>query len=235
MPSSTTLSRRQTTDEEAESLHAERLVACGRRIITVLSDPANHTAIRSEMALMASYFAAGHDEGMSNDNAIHSVNLRHPEPVQLPQLNRHCSQPQRHRPWDRESVPPFSSITAALLLGIAFDPLRSFDAQTRPEPLAAVYRDTDIEWGMVVLDVTDLIRMSGVVRYGIVGFQVGMGMFIASRHTNIDPCNPTGFGYPLRVLEEVRPRRAMSSVDYLTKFDSGGGGVRFPGLHAGSQ
>ncbi|KAK8116696.1 uncharacterized protein PG998_004977 [Apiospora kogelbergensis] len=211
---------------EEESLHADRLVACLRRIVTVLSDPTNRTAISSEMALAASYFAAGHGDGVSDDNAGHGLNLRRPEPVQLPELNRRApGQGQRRRPWDRESVPPFPFITAALLLGVGSDPPPGYDGVNRPEPLATVYRDPDVEWGMVVVDVTDLI-LSGVLRYGIVGFKIGEARWIDSRRALMDLRReyggfdlPTG---PLAVLEAVRPRRAMSAVDYMAKFDWGG-------------
>ncbi|KAK8037686.1 hypothetical protein PG991_001032 [Apiospora marii] len=162
---------------EEESLHADHLVACLGRVVTVLSDPANRTATGSEMAFASSYFVAGHDEGM--------LNLRRPEPVQLPELNRNKSyqdpyQAQRYRPWDRENVPPFPFITAALLLGVSSDLPPGYAGFNRPEPLATVYRDPDIEWGMVVVDVTDLL-LSGVLRYGIVGFKVGMAKWIGSR------------------------------------------------------
>ncbi|KAK6827465.1 hypothetical protein PG987_010806 [Apiospora arundinis] len=208
---------------EEESLHADRLVACLRRIVTVLSDPANRTAIGSEMALAVSYFAAGHDEGVGDNSAGHGLNLRRPEPVQLPELNRNVSsqtQVPRRRPWDRESVPPFPFITAALLLGVGSDPSPGYDGTNRQEPLATVYRDPDVEWGMVVVDVTDLI-ISGVLRYGIVGFKVGQASALCGTFT----INMGGFDLPsgpLTVLEAVRPRRAMSAVDYMAKFDWGG-------------
>lgn len=98
-------------------------------------------------------------------------------------------------------------------------------APTRPEPLETVWRgDTDIEWGMVVLDITNLSSTSAdtlMMRYGIVGFKVGMAKFIASREANFIP--PRGASFegehgPLRVIEEVRPRRAMSAAEYMAKF-----------------
>lgn len=203
-------------------------MACLRRIVNVLSDPANRTAIGSEMTLAVSYFAASHDEGVSDGNAGHGLNLSRPEPVQLPELNRHVpgqTQAQRRRPWDRESVPPFPFITAALLLGVGSDPPPGYDGTNRPEPLATVYRDPDVEWGMVVVDVTDLI-LSGLLRYGIVGFKVGMAKWIDSRCALGDLRREYG-GFdlpsgPLTVLEAVRPRRAMSAVDYMARFDWGG-------------
>lgn len=214
---------------EEESLHADRLVACLGRIVTVLSDPANRTAIGNEMALAASYFAAGDDEGVSDDNAGQGRNLRRPEPVQLPELDRHRSSQsgaERQRPWDRESVPPFPFITAALLLGVSSEPPPGYAGFNRPEPPTTVFRDPDVEWGMVVVDVTDLIRR-GVLRYGIVGFKIGSARWINSfgalAQLNADYTRYMGLPPgPLAVLEAVRTRRAMSAVDYMAKFDWGG-------------
>ena len=200
-----------STSEE-ESLHGPRLVACCQRILTILSDPVNHTAIRSEMALAPSYFTADADGA---------------EPVELPELNRKRPyEPQRFRQWNRESIPPFPFITAAVLQGIGFDPVWGANAPTRPESLATVWRgDTDIEWGMVVFDITELGLRSAdrpAVRYGIVGFRVGMAKFVPSREADFIPFQGASFQGeegPLRVIEKVRPRRAMSAAEYMAKFE----------------
>lgn len=80
---------------EEESLHGPQLVACCRRIVTIFSDPVNHMAIRSEMALAAGYF---------------TTNGADAEPVELPELNRkHPGDSQRFRQWDRERISPSPS------------------------------------------------------------------------------------------------------------------------------
>ncbi|KAI1846166.1 hypothetical protein JX266_007691 [Neoarthrinium moseri] len=193
---------------EEESLHGPPLVACCRRIVTIFSDPANHTAIRGELGLASLYYAENGD-----------VLDRHcPEPVELPELTRkNPGDPRRWRPWDRAGMQPFPFISAALLQGVALDPARGRSAPNRPEPLGTVYRDTDIEWGMVVFDITDL----NAVRYGIVGFTVGMAKFVRSVEEGRPRFQGASFQPeegPLRVLEEVRPRKAMSAGDYMAKF-----------------
>ncbi|KAF2993710.1 hypothetical protein E8E14_002011 [Neopestalotiopsis sp. 37M] len=193
---------------EEESLHGAPLVACCRRIVTILSEPANHIAIRSELSLAEVYLGQ------------HDSDEHRPEPVELPKLSRkQPDSPHRQRPWDRTMVAQFPFISASLLQGVAFDPGNGRSAPHRPEPLATVYRDDDIEWGMVVFDITD----PKAVRYGIVGFAVAMAKLIGSlEEERRVPFQGASFAFqegPLRVVDEVRPRKAMSAAEYMAKFD----------------
>ena len=63
----------------------------------------------------------------------------------------------------------FPLIAACLLQGIGFEVRQGVTRVALPEPLGTVYRDTSIEWGMVVVDITQL----NAVRYGIVGLALG--------------------------------------------------------------
>ncbi|KAI0438432.1 hypothetical protein F4803DRAFT_565284 [Xylaria telfairii] len=191
-----------------ESLQGTPLTVCCQRIVTIFSDPANHTAIRGELALADAYYAT--DEAR-RDRLV---------PVELPELTRrHPGDPRRFPPWDRTSVVPFPFISASLLQGVAFDPRLARGAPARPEPLATVYRDTDLEWGMVVVDITDLKK----VRYGIVGFAVAMAKFVPSLAAEKRPFHfDARFHFeegPLRVMDEVRPRKALSATEYMAKFN----------------
>ncbi|KAI1112395.1 hypothetical protein F5Y14DRAFT_442618 [Nemania sp. NC0429] len=191
-----------------ESLQGTPLTVCCRRIVTIFSDPANHTAIRGELALADTYYARGETR---KDTLV---------PVELPELTRkHPFDPRRFRPWDRTTVVPFPFISASLLQGVAFDPRWGRGAPARLEPLATVYRDTDLEWGMVVVNITDLKR----VRYGIVGFAVAMAKFVPSLEAERRPLHQGASFYfeegPLRVMDEVRPRRVLSAAEYMRKFN----------------
>ncbi|KAH8161272.1 hypothetical protein CIB48_g6975 [Xylaria polymorpha] len=196
------------TTEPAESLQGYPLTACCQRIVRIFADPANHTAVRGELALAADYYAR--DGGCEY----------RPEPVELPPYNR--MQMFTPRPWDRITVPEFPFISACLLQGVAFNPQVGRTAPTRPEPLATVYRDTSVEWGMVVVDITNL----NAVCYGIVGFSVSMAVFVPSLEAEISQFNKSHFARErgvlergdLRVMEEVRPRKAMSAAEYMAKF-----------------
>ncbi|KAI1172445.1 hypothetical protein F4777DRAFT_514149 [Nemania sp. FL0916] len=196
------------TTEPIESLQGYPLTACCERSVTIFADPANYRAIRSELALAESYYVR--DGGREY----------RPEPVELPDGNRRNS-PVRKRPWDHSSTREFPFIAACLLQGVGFTPRIGRTAPVSLEPLATVYRDDSIEWGMVVLDITDL----DAVRYGIVGFTVSMAKFVPSLEAERIPFSmgargPGAFEFgDLRVMDEIRPRRAMSAAEYMAKFD----------------
>lgn len=196
--------------EPEQSLQGYPLTACCRRVVTIFSDPANHTAIRAELNLAARHYVR--DGGRE-----HSL-----EPVELPEFSRTQSNTKdRTRPWDHTSVPEFPFIAACLLQGVAFDPQLGLTQPARPEPLGTVYRDTSIEWGMVVVDITDLHAVS----YGIVGFTVCQAKFVPTLEAQRNPVSMGAMGPgvfergELRVMDEVRPRRATSVAEYMAKFD----------------
>ncbi|KAJ8120806.1 hypothetical protein ONZ43_g2582 [Nemania bipapillata] len=194
--------------EPVESLQGYPLIACCRRIVTIFADSANHAAIRAELALAASYYVG--------DGSCEYC----PEPVELPEFNR-MQPPRIPHPWDRTRFCEFPFIAAYLLQGVSFDAQVGRTAPALLEPLATVYRDSSIEWGMVIIDITEL----DVVRYGIVGFTVSMAKFIPSLAAERTPFSmgATGTGVfergDLRVMDELRPRRAMSAAEYMAKFD----------------
>lgn len=190
-----------------ETLQGYRLTAACQRIITIFTDRTNHPAIRAELALAAAYYTR---------DGNHEYRQ---EPVELPELNRkYCQLALRRRHWDCTSVWEFPFIAACLLQGVGFDAQEGFTSAAHPEPLGTVYRDTSIEWGMVVVDITNL----DAVRYGIVGFPVGQMRFVSSaREERNPPLIHGGFAFipgELRLVDEVRPRTAMSAAEYIAKF-----------------
>lgn len=196
--------------EPEESIQGYPLTACCRRVVTIFADPANRLAIRAELALAASYYAKDNERE------------HRPEPVELPDFNRFRTPTKdRRRPWDRTGVREFPFIAACLLQGVGFDAQMGRTQPARPEPLATVYRDTSIEWGMVVVDITEL----EAIRYGIVGFGVSKAKFVPSLEAEINPAAAGAMGPgvfergELRVMDELRPRRAMSAAEYMAKFN----------------
>ncbi|KAI0418913.1 hypothetical protein F5X98DRAFT_336684 [Xylaria grammica] len=192
---------------EEESLQGYPLTACCQRIVTIFADPTNHPAIRAEVALAAGYY-------------VRDGNREYrPEPIELPDLRRRSIHPQRWRPWNRTRVCEFPFISTCLLQGVGFDAHTGRTARTLPEPLATVYRDTSPEWGMVVVDITEL----DAVRYGIVGFPVSQAKLISSLGMEGSPfLFGDGMGRPAygpdQVLDDVRLRKAMLAANYMTKF-----------------
>lgn len=188
------------------TLQGPALTATCQRIVTIFKNPTNHPAVRAELALAAGYYTR-HDDSKYLDH------------VELPELNRIMSQPtlRRMRPW-YSGMQEFPFTTACLLNGVGFDAQQGVSNTAQPEPLGTVYRDTSIEWGMVVIDITKL----DAIHYGIVGFNVGRMKLVTSR---LNEGNTMGIAGPgafepgeLRVMDEVRPRRAMSAAEYLAKF-----------------
>lgn len=197
------------SSEDETVLRGYPLTAACHRVITIFSDQANHRAIRAELTLASGYY-------VRDGNREYS-----PELVELPDFNRRDFNPSgRRRSWYHTSVREFPFISACLLQGVAFDTEQELARPAFPEPLGTVYRDTSIEWGMVVIDITNLDAIS----YGIVGFRVGPMTFIGSRNHENHPPDYDGIGFhfvrgTLRVMDEVRPRRAMSAAEYMTEFD----------------
>ncbi|OBT85729.1 hypothetical protein VE02_05221 [Pseudogymnoascus sp. 03VT05] len=191
------------------TLRGYPLTAACHRIVTIFSDQANHRAIRAELALASGYY-------VRDGNREYS-----PQLVELPDFNRRDGNPRlRRRSWYHTNVREFPFISACLLQGVAFDAQQELARPAFPEPLGTVYRDTSIEWGMVVVDITNLDAVS----YGIVGFGVGPMTFIGSRKHEKHPPDYDGIGFnfvrgTLRVMDEVRPRRAMSAAEYMTEVD----------------
>jgi hypothetical protein len=172
-------------------------VAC-ERLITTFSDPANRTAIEGELALAADFYNDG-------DNA--------PRRVELPNLDRHVSEPDlRQRRRDR-TMREFPFISTCLLVAIGLDHAGGDSYPVLPEPLGTVYRDSSIEYGMVVVDISDVAE----IRYGIIGFTTQMMIYDETgREDNEFEDEPAG--KRSLFVEEDRPRRPLSAAEYTTKF-----------------
>ncbi|KAI0424111.1 hypothetical protein F5Y09DRAFT_325339 [Xylaria sp. FL1042] len=185
--------------EPVESLQGYPLTACCRRIVTVFSDPENHAAIRAELALAALYHGG-------ESRPSHAS-------VELPDLRRYGTPaPERWRAWDHDRVSEFPFIADCLLQSVAFDAESGRTCRTLLEPLGTVYRDSSLEWGMVVVDITDL----NAVRYGIVGFPVHRARFVPSLQA--EKQNYHFPGGELRLVDEVHHRQAMTASQYMSKF-----------------
>ncbi|PVH75070.1 hypothetical protein DL98DRAFT_575225 [Cadophora sp. DSE1049] len=196
-------------DDGLGSLQGFPLIAACKRVITIFSEKANRAAIKAELSLAAAYYMRDREE-------------YRPELVELREndaKDRHHTRVEIE-PWDHVSVREFPFITACLLQGVAFDPQESFCVQVTPQPLGTVYRDTSIEYGMVVIDITEL----NAVRYGIVGFAAMPMMWVPSTEalsrqtghpSSLVP--PSNAGGELRILDQVRSRIVMSAAEYLIK------------------
>ncbi|KAH7369721.1 hypothetical protein BKA65DRAFT_531522 [Rhexocercosporidium sp. MPI-PUGE-AT-0058] len=197
--------------DEIGSLQGFPLIAACQRIITIFSDKTNRTAIKAELSLAAGYYMRdeGHEE-------------YRPEQVELRENDASDRYPRMESDsWDHTNIREFPFITACLLQGVALYPQESYCYQAAPQPLGTVYRDISIEYGMVVIDITDL----SALRYGVVGFATMPMMWVPSAeafHRQTGPVGshvpPSNSGGEMRVLDQARSRAVMSAAEYLTKF-----------------
>ena len=187
-------------NEAVEGLPVAR--AC-LQVIDILSDPGNRTAIRAELGLAIDFY--------KNDSDGLLV-----ERTELPELNRWWNDPtmdaKRSRAWHRQ-FPEFPFISTCLLVGVGYDQSDGSKNNARTELLGTVYHDDSIEYGMVVVDISDLDD----IRYGIVGFMVRQIVEIQDgADDDWDPCYDGYEGVP--TVEESRPRKPLSANEYMTRF-----------------
>ncbi|KAJ2988176.1 hypothetical protein NUW58_g4117 [Xylaria curta] len=180
------------------------------RIVNILTEPSNRTALEAELGLAANWYQG--------------PNYRAPARVEVPDRQ----QPGVHFSWknSKEQVPelpwpcgirefPFISTC----LRPALNPRGTRVGHVQEQPLGTLFRDDRLEYGMVVLDISDLSQ----VRYGIVSFavkymcevdvsQVGDWDHVEGQPPERDPV-PT--------LEERRSRVPLTSVKLMRKYMRG--------------
>jgi len=198
-----------------ESMQGTPLITACQRIITIFSDGANHSAIRAKLSLAEGYYLRHVGQKLHD--------------LELSELPEHLDGYNQSRiEWDsgdHEQLQPFPIISACLLQTVAFDTKGGQFYVASLEPLGTVYRDSNVEWGMVPFDITNLLK----VRYVIVGFAAAPLKWIDSRealyrHLGYPNSHvpPTTSGGQFRVVERVRPRVAMSATEYLMTFAAPG-------------
>uniref|UniRef100_A0A8H7N1V6 Uncharacterized protein n=1 Tax=Bionectria ochroleuca TaxID=29856 RepID=A0A8H7N1V6_BIOOC len=121
-------------------------------------------------------------------------------------------------PWD-EALTEFPFTSTCLLLGLLHD---DGSNETRPgdiqlQPLETVFRGTSLEYGMVVLDISNLDQ----VKYGIVAFPIRymVEVFYRGEEFGWDPVEDDPPAQePDAVHVEVRPRVLLSILQNLKTF-----------------
>ncbi|KAF6829514.1 hypothetical protein CPLU01_07920 [Colletotrichum plurivorum] len=146
------------------------------RALDIFSSPANRTAIEAERTLAAAeYLRPGRPEpprvevpGLPQPSLADDMFHGKPQDVEQPG-ERPPSSPPRVDEWVREY--PFISSCLRLALIRADDEEEDGAAgmdDVQERPLATIFRDDALEYGAVVIDVSDLDD----VRYGIVGSKI---------------------------------------------------------------
>ncbi|RYP10759.1 hypothetical protein DL764_000455 [Monosporascus ibericus] len=180
------------------------------RLVNVLTEPTNRIALEAELCLAASWY-------QGND-------YRDPERAEVqdspqPAFNFSIYDKRQERPelsWAGR-IREFPFISTCLRLSLnRDDTYNTRVGDVQEQHLGTVFRDDRLEYGMVVLDVSDLDR----VRYGIVGFEINYMAEVNVTQTGDWDCvegRPPKQD-PVPVLEEHRSRSPLSAAQYMKKF-----------------
>jgi hypothetical protein len=190
-------------------------------LIEILSDPANRALLEAERALAEDWYRqspGGHEPPLHERPSV-------PDTAQPPFVpwNRRWERVQQHPPlpWRDDGLNQFPFTATCVLLALLRDD-HPADA-TRPsdvqfQPLSTVFRADCTEYGLVVVDISDL---DSGVKYGIVAFPVDYMAEVQSRDKffDWDPVeDPQPEKEPDVVLVSPRPRVLLSIAQWAGKY-----------------
>ncbi|RYP42667.1 hypothetical protein DL767_000036 [Monosporascus sp. MG133] len=180
------------------------------RLVNILAEPTNRIALEAELCLAASWYQGNEYQDPETAEVQDS-----PQPAFNFSINDE-RQERPELPW-AGSIREFPFISTCLRLSLnRDDTYNTRVGDVQEQPLGTVFRDDRLEYGMVVLDISDLDR----VRYGIVGSEINyMAEVNVTQtgdwdHTEGTPPKQD----PVPVLEEHRSRSPLSAAQYMKKF-----------------
>ncbi|PGH12455.1 hypothetical protein AJ79_04291 [Helicocarpus griseus UAMH5409] len=184
-------------------------------LVKILSEPANRMVLEAELSLAAAWY---------NGDSFQDLERIEVPDVPQPSFDfSHCDidfqrQEMPELPW-AEGVREFPFISTCLRLGLNCNKSMSLH-RVQEQTLGTMFRDDRLEYGMIVLDISDLDS----VRYGIFGFEIN---YMAEVPLDVcldwDPVegSPPRVA-PIALLEENRTRLPLSASSYMKKFSSFG-------------
>ncbi|KAJ0424725.1 hypothetical protein BJY00DRAFT_276228 [Aspergillus carlsbadensis] len=217
---------RQGNDTNSASFpsRVSHFVADTLALIEILSDPANRAPLEAERSLAEGWYR---DEVECSDRP--SVPDTPQPPFLVPEGYSWARQmhPQPPLPWDGDASCEFSFITTCLLLGLLRDngdgnaktirDNRSRLSDVQLQPLSTVFQGDCIEYGLVVLDISDL--RSGV-KYGITAFPVRYMAEVHCRNFfgHWDPVEDPPPAKEPDVVPGQRPRELLSIHQWRSRY-----------------
>ncbi|KAF9888284.1 hypothetical protein FE257_008854 [Aspergillus nanangensis] len=193
-------------------------------LIDILSDPANRAPLEAERALAEDWYRRSpHEPPLRERPSV-------PDTAQPPFVpwNRRWEpvQQQPPLPWRDDGLSQFPFTATCVLLALLRDD-RAADA-TRPsdiqfQPLSTVFRADRTEYGLVVLDISDL---DSGVKYGVVAFSMDYMAEVPSRekYFSWDPVeDPQPEKEPDIVLVSARPRALLSIAQWVANYNAWSG------------
>ncbi|KAJ5787244.1 hypothetical protein N7457_002234, partial [Penicillium paradoxum] len=203
---------------EASGARLHHMVTDTLALIEILSDPANRAPLEAERALAEDWYRRSpHEPPVHERPSI-------PDTAQPPYVpcfeNRVPVQQQPRLPWRDDALSQFPFTATCVLLALLRDD-RPANA-TRPgdvqfQPLSTVFRADCTEYGLVVLDISDL---DSGVQYGIAAFPVHYMATVWDPDENID-WDPVEDDQPEEwdiVLVSPRPRVPLSIAQWIRKY-----------------
>ncbi|KAJ5317956.1 hypothetical protein N7508_002464 [Penicillium antarcticum] len=222
---------RQGNDRDNSALslaRVEHVVADTLARIEILSDPASRAGLEAERALAEDWYRRSQGGNKIESSERPSIPDSPQPPFVVPDGSQRSEKPQilPELPWYDNAPSEFPFTTACLLLGLLREDGNANATNsnsTRPgdvqlQPLSTVFRGDCTEYGLVVLDISDL---DSGVKYGIVGFPVRY-MAEVSYHSEEGGWDPVEDPPPKKepdiVLISPRPRLPLSILQWLRKY-----------------
>ncbi|KAI9036632.1 uncharacterized protein KD926_001645 [Aspergillus affinis] len=211
---------RQGRDSKILPSSLERMnnvVADTLALIEILSDPANRAPLEAERALAEDRYRRFQRDSEDEGNWRPSVPDTSQPPFVVPDSSyrEEQAQPLPDLPWRDDGPREFPFTTTCLLLGLLRDDgTRPGDIQL--QPLSTVFRGDCNEYGLIVLDISDL---DSGVKYGIVAFPVRYMAEVFCHGPDWDPIeDQPPVKEPDVVLVSPRPRVPLSIVRWIRKY-----------------
>ncbi|KAL6238399.1 hypothetical protein BDW75DRAFT_237498 [Aspergillus navahoensis] len=189
----------------------------------ILSDPASRAPLEAERSLAEDWYREGNEPHLHQRPSV-------PDSVQAPwkpwyeRTNFLQHRPQL--PWRDDALTEFPFTTTCLLLGLLGDngdgnAKATKRSRTRPgdvqlQPLSTVFRGDCLEYGLVVLDISDL---NSGVKYGIAAFPVRYMAEVQYKSAHWDPVeDPQPEKEPDVVPSSPRPRELLFIHQWLRRY-----------------
>ncbi|KAJ5124022.1 uncharacterized protein N7515_007847 [Penicillium bovifimosum] len=215
---------------EASGARVHHMVTDTLALIEILSDPANRALLEAERALVEDWYRRSpHEPSVHERPSIPDT----AQPPYVPSFEDEVPVQQQPRlPWREDTLSQFPFTATCVLLALlrddsAADATRPGDVQF--QPLSTVFRADCTEYGLVVLDISEL---DSGVQYGIAAFPVHYMATVWDPDENID-WDPVEDDQPEEVdivLESSRPRVLLSIAQWIRKYYSLWGLEDHPGI-----
>lgn len=225
---------RQGCDSDiSPTARAEQVVADTLALIGILSDTANRAPLEAERALAEVWYRR-QSQSQQGDEAKISERPIVPDTPQPPFVvpdGRNRGQQVDSRPelpWRDDALCEFPFTTTCCLLGLLRDDNADAGStgknrnSTRPgdvqlQPLSTIFRSDCAEYGLVILDISDL----DAVKYGIVAFPVRYMAEVSYRGEDFG-WDPVEDRPPEKEPDIVpispRPRKPLSVIQWLRRY-----------------